>query len=404
MLPRDFGSLIADLRLASTVFQDQLLEFLERQRLVLPVARIRWPTALLIEAHGGVPVEPPTEEERLAATELADALEHWRRFDAHPELPHPLDRGDQRPGGNLITMDVSRHPFEKWQDFRTNLRRKGEDPLYIDEAVETYYHDWQILLVADALDMGARLVFDTRRPDLMELALRGDIRNLPYDVAWTEVSFQGPRGLKQGLHWAPFLDAAGRAEEVRARKLNAIYLAHNGKAFMLHGDERDEFSFVQRRAAERALATIGSAPKEIIAFLSYLCERWDEWSHRGCHEVAAEYKRQLLLAARMVMHAQDRDFPSIARDVGRVTGHFENALDVIFPDWPKQARERAELSLKHSVVAKAPSAAAELLITCTDVTDLLDFLANPPVAQINYSGGTDPTFHPGSCLGYQFYI
>ncbi len=31
--PQDFGVLIADLRLAPTIFQDRLLEFLEQQRI-----------------------------------------------------------------------------------------------------------------------------------------------------------------------------------------------------------------------------------------------------------------------------------------------------------------------------------------------------------------------------------
>ena len=35
----------------------------------------------------------------------------------------------------------------------------------------------------------------------------GDFRDLPDDVARVEVSFQSPRGLNQGLHWAPFFDA-----------------------------------------------------------------------------------------------------------------------------------------------------------------------------------------------------
>jgi hypothetical protein len=78
--PKEFGVLIADLRLAPTMFQDRLLEFLERQRLVLPIARIRWPTALVIEAREGVPAVPPTDEERQASQKLADALRLWDRW------------------------------------------------------------------------------------------------------------------------------------------------------------------------------------------------------------------------------------------------------------------------------------------------------------------------------------
>jgi hypothetical protein len=195
--PQDFGVLIADLRLAPTIFQDRLLEFLEQQRIVLPVARVRWPIALVIEAREGVPSVPPTDEEREQSANLAGALRLWHRFDADPELTHPFDRAEQ-PGCDLICMDVASSPFEPWESFRTNIRSDGDGPLYVPDAVDTYYHDWQVLLVADALDMGTRVIFDTRRPELMKLALH-DIRDLPDDVAWQQVSFQGPRGLAQGL-------------------------------------------------------------------------------------------------------------------------------------------------------------------------------------------------------------
>ena len=382
--PRGFGVLIADLRLASMTSQERLLEFLEQQRIVLPVARIRWPTSVVIEAREGVPTVPSTDDEQRQSSDLAEALRRWHRFDADPDLTHPLDQ-DHQAGVDLISVDVASCPFEPWKTFRTNIRPEGEEPLYVPDAVDTYYHDWQVLLVADALDMGTHVVFDTRRPDLFQLAVRGDIRSLPADVAWQEVSFQGPRGLTQGLQWANFLDAAARVESIRTRKLNAISRLHHGSSFVLTGAELDGFSAAQKRAAEMVLAAIGATSCQIVAFLTYLCERWNEWRRRGRQEIAAEYKRQIGLAARMVMHAQNRDFSALAEDVGRVTGHFENTLDVIFPDWRKEAREKTELSLKHAVISKAPSADANLTLRDTDASDVLDWLERIDLWKIHLS-------------------
>jgi hypothetical protein len=382
--PKDFGVLIADLRLASTIFQERLLEFLEQQRIVVPVARIRWPRAVVIEAREGVPIVPSTDEEKRQSSDLSDALRLWHRFDSDPGLAHPLDQ-DHQPGVDLISIDIASCPFEPWGNFRTNIRPEGEVPVYVADAVDTYYHDWQVLLVADALDMGTRLLFDTRRPELMKLALHGDIRDLPSDVAWQEVSFQGPRGLMQGLQWAKFLDASARVESVRTRKLNAISRTYHSASFTLAGAELDDFNTAQKRAAEAALAAIGATTSQIVAFLTYLCERWNEWTGRGRQEVAAEYKRQIALAARMVMHAQNRDFPALAVDVGRVTGHFENTLDVIFPDWKKEAREKTELSLKHAVISKAPSADVNLTLTEGDVSNVLDWLERIDLWKIHLS-------------------
>lgn len=374
MSPKEFGALIADLRLAPTIFQDRLLEFFERQRIVVPVARVRWPDSMVLEARDAVAEPAPTQDERDATHALSDALRLWRRFDADPELTHPIDLGAQAPGAALITTDVASQAFINWTDFRTNIHGAGEDPLYVTDGVDTYYHDWQVLLVADALKMGVHLIFDTRRPELLKLATSGRLTDIPDDVTYGTVSFEGPRGLAKGLERARWFDAAAKVEAVRSRKLAALARGHHGQVFTLEGTELADFNAVQKRSAERALAEIAATRDHARSFLIYLCERWDEWSRRGWSEVAGEYKRQIGLALRMAMHAFDTDFSALAVEVGRATGHFANTLDVIFPDWKQGARDQAELSLKHSVVAKAPTAEAALLLDDAAITDLLDWL------------------------------
>jgi hypothetical protein len=233
---------------------------------------------------------PPTEQEREQSTGLSEALRLWHRLDADPDLPHPFDRDDQ-PGRDFICMDIASRPFEPWESFHTNIRSEGDRPLYVPDAVDTYYHDWQVLLVADALDMGTRVIFDTRRPELMTLA-QHNIRDLPADVAWQQVSFEGPRGLAQGLQWAKHFDASARVECIRARKFNAIARAYGSASFTLTDADQIDLNAAHKRAADEALAAIGASPTEIRAFLTYLCERWDEWTGRGRQEIAAEYRRQ----------------------------------------------------------------------------------------------------------------
>lgn len=372
--PKEFGALIADLRLTPTIFQDRLLEFFERQRIVVPVVRVRWPDSMVIEGRNGLADPAPTQTEREATQALSDALRLWRRFDADPELTHPFDLGARAPGATLITTDVSSQTFVDWTDFRTNIRGVGQDPLYVTDGVDTYYHDWQVLLVADALEMGVHLIFDTRRLELLKLAMSGKLADIPEDVVYGNVSFQGPRGLAKGLEWAPYFDAAAKVEAVRSRKLTALSSGHEGLIFTLQGTELAEFNAVQKCTAERKLAEIAATRDQVRSFLVYLCERWDEWSRRGRSEVAGEYKRQIGLVLRMAVHAFGTDFEALAAEVGRATGHFVNTLDVIFPDWKQDARDKAELSLKHSVVAKVPAANADLTLDDAAITDLLDWL------------------------------
>ena len=374
MTHKEFGGLIADLRLAPTIFNDSLLEFFERQRIVVPVARVRWPDSMIRESRGAVADPAPTQAERDATQALSNALRLWNRFDADPELTHPFDVGPQGLGAELIVTDVAGQVFVNWTDFRTNISDVGQDPLFVSDGTDTYYHDWQVLLVADALKMGACMIFDTRRPELQRMALSGSLPDVPEDVSYVTVSFEGPRGLAKGLEWARWFDAAAKVEAVRSRKLAALARGHNGRLFTLEGPELADFNAAQKRCAMCALAEIPATFDDARLFLTYLCERWDEWNHRGRNEVASEYKRQIGLALRMVMHAFDTNFEALAVQVGRPTGHFANTLDAVFPNWKQEARDKAELSLKHSVVARAPTADAALTLDDLATSDLLDWL------------------------------
>jgi len=110
--PKEFGALIADLRLAPTIFQDRLLEFFERQRIVVPVVRVRWPDSLVLEGRDAVADPAPTQAERDATQALSDALRLRRRFDADPELIHPFDLGAQpMPNTRSLISMAARYKF-----------------------------------------------------------------------------------------------------------------------------------------------------------------------------------------------------------------------------------------------------------------------------------------------------
>jgi hypothetical protein len=354
------------------MFQERFLEFLEEQRIVVPVARIRWPRALVVEEHGGSPLSPVTNEERAQAGALNEAIRKWSRFDADPEVEHPLDMKDP-PGAAQISKDITAEPFQPWAEFRTNIRGPSEEPLYTGDAVDTYFHGWQALLVADAAEMGVRLNIDTRRPEVVALVCRDGLPAIAQLRYFMHVPFDAPRGLTAGLNWSAYFDAAARVDAVRQRKHAALSRNHAGCPRPFTESEQIDFESAHRRAAEQALSSIGATQDRVIAFLRYLCERWDDWSHRGRVEIANEYKRQIFLAARMAMAAYRIDFATLAEKVGRATGHFEPALDVIFPDWERDARDNLERSLRTSVLPHAPTAGL-LSLADGDVTDLCDWL------------------------------
>lgn len=371
---KEFGNLIADLRLGENSFQDDLLEFLECQRIIIPVARVRWPVSIVIEEYDGVPIPEPTQTERDDAQALSSALNEWRRPLSDPELPHPFDLGAKAPGAQLFTIEVDKHAFVSWRDFRTNIKGFGEEPVYVDRTVDTYYHHWQVLLVADALEMGMRLIFDIRRKDLFDAAFHNNWSDLPRAALRASISFTGAQGLEKGLKWARWLDAVAKFEVVRSRKLVELSCRKDGRIYVLENEDLDDFNIVLKRVAANVMSEINGSRDQMRSFLVYLCERWDEWRRFDRNKIAEKYKAQINQAIRVAIYAFDTNFEALSADVGIVTSHFENILDVIFPNWNVQARDNAELSLRHSVVAKAPTADSDLILDDGTITDFLDWV------------------------------
>lgn len=292
----DFGRHLAELRLAANPFQDSLLEFLERERLIVPAARVRWPRSIVISQRGGVPAAAPTAAEQAATAALSKAMADRRVPGAPPTAPHPLD--DMQPEWSaLVERDLSAKDFEPWATHRTNVRADGEKPLFVKDAVDTYYHAWQALLVADVLDMGLNLVFDLRREEHLRAALARDfdaLRNVP---SWSLVSFQGMRGIKAaGRHLSTF-DAVSRFHETRSRLLNSWETQTWRGGWRLEGEALTRLRIAESEAARAILVETSIDAEKLIEFIGWLCERWEEWSLRERSAIAEEYKGYIRLSA-----------------------------------------------------------------------------------------------------------
>lgn len=122
----------------------------------------------------------------------------------------------------LITTDVASQAFVNWADFRNNIRGAEQDPLYVTDGVDTYYPDRQVLLVADALKMGVHVVFDTRQPELLKLAMTGRLADVPEELTYSTVSSEGPRGLTKGLEWASLVRCGRQGRSGPVTKAHCI--------------------------------------------------------------------------------------------------------------------------------------------------------------------------------------
>lgn len=314
--PAEFGRLLGDLKITENIFQDGFLEFLEHERMVVPAARIRWPRPLVVLKHGGTPATPANATEEAAANALDLALEEWGRYGSNPENEHPLDALPQS-ASPFVSKNLASLPFEAWETFRTNVNPPGQSPLYVGDAVVTYYHDWQALLVADAALMGVHVIMDTRRQDLAEVAHALVNQTPPAGTRYfRSVSYSAIRGLTQGIEWAPYLDAAARVAMAFDRMLIAYTWAQPGYRHLTSAEQSDLERVAKARALS-VLAEIGGTQGSVFEFLKYLCERWNEWRRRGRAEIADEYKRHLARAVRMIRVAFDLDYRTVLAAVGR---------------------------------------------------------------------------------------
>ncbi len=372
--PERFAKHLADLKIFRTSFSLGFLEFSERQRLIAPVARIRWPLALVFEGRNRQSALSVTEEERRAAEALDDALARWNGLNYGAEDVHPLDMGADCPAAELVDFSPGTAAFQPWQEFRTNISSDPESPLYVNDAVDTFYHGWQALLIADVLEIGAQMVFDDRRPELRQLLHDGRLGDLPGDSCWTTWSAAGHWGLDQGSRWASYLDAIARFEGARSKALFDFSIAENGKRRFLKPEEQQEYRATMIRVAQREASRIGASETSIVEFIQYLCRRWEDWLVRDRMTVAGEYKRQVRLANTFAIHAFGMSYDQLVSSVGHVGSGFRPTLEQIFPDWQKNAREQLELSLKHVVVTKAPKASADFTLCDADIGDFLDWL------------------------------
>lgn len=389
--PAEFGRYAAELRLVNGPFQDRLLEFLEQERILVPAVRVRWPRSIIIADRGGSPDPAPSPQEIASAQALAKALSDWRQGPA--TAPHPYDVVDPK-WADLVEQDVTKHTFEPWSAHRTNIRPEGEPPLFVTDAVDTFYHGWQALLLADALDMGLTLLFDIRPEGRLGAAVTAKLSALEKFPKFGNVSLEGARGLDAAEKQLAAFQAVSRFVEVKQRLLNAAETKPWRGGWRLEGEPLKQLTAEEKVAAHAILAAADVSPERLVKFIGWLCERWEEWSLRGRQAVAEEYKSFIREGVLMWQAAMGEPFEVLAGAVGARTSHFANTLDVMFPNRVAEARERTGRSLKHVVLPALPKSIASLTVHETDIDSFLGWL--------DHNGQRKLHAHVGAVLDAQF--
>ena len=167
--------------LIETPFPERLLEFLEQERLLLPICRVRYPAEIIRSwelrddpsyTDSSLPVE--TNPTRLQAAEgLSCKIRDWREHGLLGDTlqNHPLDTIDPAHA-EFIERNVVGNPFQPWDTFRVIFGQENGHAIWTTAAT-TYYHYWQVLLLAEISVMRISILLNLQDDDLYQKIQEG---------------------------------------------------------------------------------------------------------------------------------------------------------------------------------------------------------------------------------------
>jgi hypothetical protein len=109
----------------------------------------------------------------------------------------------------------------------------------------------------------------------------------------------------------------------------------------------------------------------LIKACKFLSNQWNNWNRIGRPLIAGAYKDVLAVGVVMTQRVGKLTYIEVRDRIGAQGGWFEPILDVIWPDWSKQEKERAARTLKGWVAHDANDP-----ITAADIDAFVDFLGD----------------------------
>lgn len=373
-----------------------LLEFLERERLLVPACRVRlpediarrdWLTGVDESFHDpSLPVNSDDIRQGLAV-DLVLAINWWRAI--HPERPptfHPLDLVDE---GQLefVDHDVAAHLFQPWDSFRVRVGLARADdgtehPVYDDEhAVRTYFHYWQVFLLAEATTVGATLITDLRDREIWRAFMSENLDAVPAARRWVHWELSGVHTLREATPHLLALDAVAFSIDYSQRWLIESHKQISGSTVLTHAQWQE---YLAREQATAAFAVWwkGIDTDAILSLIKWQCRQWEEWNQRGQQLFANECRRNIEQAGFLYRILTNTSWRDVVDKVGRATSYMAPALDVISPDWLYEQHEAAGGSLKRWIAPTMRTwAAIGFDLTDPEVDDVVAWVSSRGLLQ-----------------------
>ena len=365
-----FIDAVASLRIMHHRPSAHALEYLERERIVVPRLRLRYPDAierrwLNYERYGWLPRgrrEPdgPRWEAACALEDAREVVPHRRKWNDPLDLAHPLDRPE--PRWRPFIQYPARRRFVPWDEFRVLAAEQNGEPRYKADTVVTYYSVWQVLLFLECQQMGVRHVGNTQDWSWRD----------PIPDHWHR--YENGEAVRAFRDFAKFqrqLDAVVWFAQEKAVNENYVLRNAGGGRRLI---EEDESAEMERRTIEvlvRCRSRYRVSYPQMIELIQFLCRKWDHWDRIGYANHAKAYKQFMSEAIWLARYLRDVPVEKLFEDVGRVTGHFKPTLRVIYRDWATEWREDAERLLKGFA---SPNAILSADFNETEVNAFLDLV------------------------------
>jgi hypothetical protein len=345
-----------DLKLTETSFSDSLLPFLEQERLLVPICRVRYPAEIIRrwwQADNPSLVDPslPVEmnDARVeAARELYRKIQDWPRYGLVSATlqSHPLDTIDAAHE-EFIERHITATPFQPWETFTVTAGQENGHPIS-ENAVTSYYHYWQVFLLAEVLRMGVSVLLDLRDEDVCQKLYEGKLADIAPERQRGIIHLATVRTIQEFPQYQSAFDALAFYYAYRDYAAQVIIRGQKGPSYHVTADQQQNML----RAHDRSLALEACERwrvnrQAILNFLKWQCGRWQEWDQRDQQRLTDAYKRNIARTTRWYMVLTGKIDDQVITEVGDVLGRGRPTLEVIVPSWVKVQKETAARSLKH---------------------------------------------------------
>lgn len=270
-----------------------------------------------------------------AAVNLANEIYRWQNRRVYEVGEHPFDNYVEGQSEFLYIPSASK--FVPWTELRVDVSNNSEVPLYTTHNSESYYAPWQVLIAAEAADMGifygANLIDSETFDTAWSRANEGEAPGTAFGLR-----MQGVSAIRKINEDARILDAVVWNTE-EARYAEWKYIPAGAGRYRLSSQQTANFSADREHIASLAVEKFSVTQSDLVALSKFLIERWDTWFRIGRPLIADAYKIFAAATVRLLQLAFKVSLADLELSIGE-------EFREIWPDWAIVQKERLSRTLR----------------------------------------------------------